>query len=78
MTADQVAKIAKKHRGRYLITMGEWRMKEGDAYAACAGLVRAGRARWLYVKPPGSDELGEPGPGIKLIGRDAAEIHLED
>lgn len=66
-----VIATAKKHGGQYLLTRADWVNEADPMRQACERLVRAGRARWLGIKQPG--EPGEPGPGIRLIGRDAAE-----
>ena len=70
MTDEEMVRIAKEHGGRYLISQSDWHNKESAMRKTCERLVHAGRARWMTVKHPG--EYGEPGPGIQLIGRDAA------
>ena len=70
MTDEEMVRIAKEHGGRYLISQSDWRNKESAMRKTCERLVHVGRARWMTVKYPG--EYGEPGPGIQLIGRDAA------
>lgn len=71
-----VIATAKKHGGRFLLTRAAWLNEDDIDRRTCERLVHAGRARWLGIKTPG--EPGEPGPGIQLIGRDAAGCEAED